>query len=50
MLWTQISFSGMEDSLSPHIVEMVDSELDPDEKIRIKMTNEPALMDGWPIP
>mgnify|MGYP001158560002 FL=1 len=46
MLWTLTSFSGMEDSLSPHIVEMVDSELDPDEKIRIKMANEPVLMDG----
>ena len=46
MLWTLTSFSGAEDSLSPHIVEMVGSELDPDEKIRIKMANEPVLMDG----
>ena len=44
ILWTQIE--GSVDSLSPHIVEMVDSELDPEEKIRINMTNEPILNDG----
>ena len=44
ILWTQIE--GSVDSLSPHIVEMVDSELDPEEKIRINMTNEPILKDG----
>ena len=44
ILWTQMD--GMEDSLSPHVVEMIDLELEPDEKIRINMINEPILNDG----
>ena len=42
--WTQTE--GAPDSLSPHIVEMVNEELSPEEKIRITMDNEPILTDG----
>ena len=44
ILWTQVD--GMEDTLSPHIVNMIEDELSPVEKIRINMVNEPILMDG----
>ena len=44
ILWTQVD--GMEDTLSPHIVNMIEDELSPEEKIRINMVNEPILMDG----
>ena len=44
MLWTQVE--GKEDSLSPHIVNLVGDELLDEEKIRINMTNNPLLMDG----
>ena len=43
-LWTQNG--GMGDSLSPHVVELVDEELSPAEKIHISLTNEPYLTDG----
>ena len=35
ILWTQVD--GMEDTLSPHIVNMIEDELSPEEKIRINM-------------
>ncbi|MEC7871559.1 MAG: Ig-like domain-containing protein [Candidatus Neomarinimicrobiota bacterium] len=44
ILWTQTD--GMIDTLSPHIVQMTENELGPDEKIKINMINEPVLMDG----
>jgi len=43
-LWTQND--GMIDSLSPHVVELVDEELSSAEKIHISLTNEPYLTDG----
>ena len=43
-LWTQNG--GMGDSLSPHVVELMDEELSPAEKIHISLTNEPYLTDG----
>ena len=36
----------MEDTLSPHIIDMIAQELSPEEKIRINMANESILMDG----
>jgi len=43
-LWTQNG--GMGDSLSPHVVGLVDEELSSVEKIHISLTNEPYLTDG----
>ena len=43
-LWTQMG--GTADSASPHTVVLVDDELSPEEKIHIKLINEPILTDG----
>merc|ERR1711991_428071 len=44
VLWTQVD--GVQDTLSPHNVEMVGEELSPEKKIRITMLHEPILTDG----
>ena len=43
-LWTEMEETA--DSLSPHIVTLMDNELSSKEKIHIQLENEPVLTDG----
>ena len=43
-LWTEIE--GTMDTLSPHVVTLVDGELSAEEKIHIRLKNAPVLTDG----